>query len=494
MKYVLPTLVKMAIVMALVACAGQSSDPKKEYKDLKAVPASQSNDPDSPYVPDAQSVMIDGANTTTFGNFIEGKQGELKIRILPHIENLEKPTFIFSDFPSADEPQVVQIEPNLYKLVWTPKAGTIAPGKTSASFSFVVTVMANGQHDEIKPVFIVNKNNFSPKINGVDGLENAKIEEGKFITFSVDVKDQNSNNSEAPRLLVLPSRNANTEAFAESAAFFVTDNHAIDLNPKAMPDGTFRFYKVMKINSLPDLLDRKGKVDPNAASIPLCIDFEAITSGVSSGTVQKCVTGVYSAQPPVFTFAKADRKVVAGQSNVIDFSVGTANSLSAVSIQALSVKDSKGIVRNLSIDKALHCDAADKKTSLNCTVTWAPSCTAKDESSILQIKSVSNLNQKSKNSTTEEQFEIDHSACEAQAIAKIEADKKAADERAAAELKAADERAAAELKAKEEKAAAAQAAAEKKAADAKALADKKAAKAAAQKEKPKTASTAEQKS
>lgn len=429
MKNAVNLLIKAAVTMTLVACAGQSSDPLKEHKDVKGVPAHHNEAKPSTYTADVQSVQIVGTNEDSFGNFIEGKQGEILIQINPKVARVEKPTFTI-DFPLADEPQIVDAGQNKYRIVWTPKAGVIAPGKVSRAIGFAVIVEANGQFDEVRPTIVVNKTSMTTKITGIDGLPKSAVNEGDSVKFTVDVLVENYDKVTTPELMILPYRNSNTEAFMANGSVYVEDNKAQGVNPAEMGknSGAFRFYYIMRTRALPDLLDRKGNVDPNAASVQLCFNISAAGSGVS---VERCVKVNYAAQPAQVTFAKADRKVKAGESNVIDFTLSTLNAGSAI-----SVKDADKQIKNLSGDKNLVCTATDdKNTQLNCVLAWTPTCVVKSNtasSSVLKLKVDTTMNQQSKSKSIEEKFEVDQSGCEAIAKAKAEADKKAKEEAAAA--------------------------------------------------------------
>lgn len=510
MKNVVGLLLKAGITMALVACAGQSSDPLKDYKDVKAVPAheqrSEGKTADVPLI----RLEVDGGNEMNFGSFNVGKAGHVDVKVRSQgaankIQTIDDVSI--SDFSGSDQPTWSK-SGDTVRVFWTPKSTVIPDGKSSARKDFDLTVVATvaGRQtaETIRLTFTVDRDVLSPVIKGVNGLSGTKSE-GEKVEFTVDVEDPNANNGgAAPEVFAKVLFNTNTEAYNAGAAAYVTANEKISQNP-ARTGNVYRFYLVLHLDKLPPTKDRKGAVDDNAGQVEMCLNIgaESIVAQKTAGTKQVCLTGKYSAQPAKIAFEDNNTKVTAGVENTIRFKVSTENSLSALSVNNAQVN-------NLVGTKKLECTPNDdSKTLLNCAITWTPTCNAKlnTNSALVKLVAQSSLNgSKAKNSeTAQRQYEIDNSACEAQAKAKAEADAKAKEEAAklAAEKKAADEKAKAEAaaarklaqeeaaaKKKAEQEAAKQAREEAKKKAAEEAAAKKASTAAAQADKPKAQSSA----
>lgn len=426
---------KAVVTMALVACAGQSSDPLKDYKDVKAVREHNDQSQNQKYEINYASPRITGANETNIVNVVEGKQAELTVDIRPHVKLNSRPEVTVTGFELADQPSVIAVSPTISKVVWTSKAGTIAAGANSRQLKVNIRVNVNGQFDDLVGVIIVNRTNLIPKIKGADGLKK-EASEGSVINFSVDVQDANyESTGVAPELLIIPYMNSNIEAFMANGSTYVTQNYSQKQNPAALGAGTFRYYYQMNLRNLPDLLDRKGNVDANAAKVDLCFNLRAVSAaGTTSSTVQHCVNVAYSAQPAKIEFASNNRKLSAGQSNTIDINLSSADGASKIALKSSNLK---------SLGGDISCTASnDKSLEQKCVVSITPACKATNTSASLKIEATSTLNGKSKSTSTEEKFEIDQSGCEAIAKAKADADALAKSEKEAKAKAAADEKAA----------------------------------------------------
>lgn len=460
MKNVFENIIKMALTLALVACAGQTSDPLKEFDEVKRVPLhEEESDVTTAEVP-LLKLDIVGANEENYGVFTVNKQSHFDVKAVQLSQkNIAKITDMGIDgFTGADKPSVQRVSADTLRISWKPTSNNIPTGKNSAHkrFKVYVTYDALGQtHSTLtrELTVTVDRDLSAPQIKGTSGLKGIKAQEGKKIPFSITVKDPNYSGSGTPEVMFPKQMYTNTEAFMADASVYESQNLAIKQNPAYNGDGTFTFFHILDLSQLPDHRDRKGNVDQNAATVKLCLNIRVNSvADKTSGVTQECFEAEYSSQPAVVQFASADRKIIAGKENKVQFSLSTSNSLSALSVNN---KD----IANLAGEKTLECSSENEKnTKLNCLITWTPTCNAKAntaKASKLNLKAVSTLNKKSKDTAINEQFEIDQTGCEAQAAAekaaKAEADAKAKEEKAAADAAKKAEEAAKKEQAKTEK-------------------------------------------
>lgn len=438
--------------MALVACAGQSSDPLKEYDAVKRVPLHEEPSDGSVYEAPLLRLEVMGGSEENYGVFAVNKRSHFDVKAVQlSQDNPAKITSMgIENFKGSDQPTVQRISNDTLRISWSPKETNIPTGRNSTQKRFDVVALydAFGKKGarEVKEITVtINRDLQTPQITGTSGLKGIKAQEGKKVAFSVTVKDPNYNGSGIPEIMFPKQMYTNTEAFMADASVYETQNLAIKQNPAYNGDGVFTFFHVLDLERLPEHRDRKGNIDQNAATVKLCLNIRVNSvATILSGVTQECFDAEYSSQPADVKFASADRKIIAGKENKIAFSLATSNSLSA-----LSIKNEKEIA-NLAGEKSIECISENEKNSkLNCLLTWTPTCNAKAntaKASKLNLKVVSTLNNKSKETAIDEQFEIDHTDCEAKAAAE-----KA--EKAAAEEKAAQEKAATEAAKKAQEAA-----------------------------------------
>lgn len=460
MKNVFENLIKMALTMALVACAGQSSDPLKEYDAVKRVPLHEEPSDITIYEAPLLRLEVLGGSEENYGVFTANKRNHIDIKAVQLSQNnIAKISSLgIENFKGADQPTVQRISNDTLRISWSPKESNIPIGRSSTQKRFTVVALYDAlgrkaAREEKEITITINRDLQTPQITGTSGLKGIRAQEGKKVTFSVTVKDPNYNGTGIPEIMFPKQMYSNTEAFMADASVYESQNLAIKQNPAYNGSGVFTFFHVLDLEKLPEHRDRKGNIDQNAATVKLCLNIRVNSvENITSGVTQECFDAEYSSQSADVKFASSDRKIIAGKENKIAFSLGTANSLSS-----LSIKNEKDI-SNLAGEKSLECNPEnDRNTKVNCLLTWTPTCNVKANTaraSKLNLKVVSTLNKKSKETAVDEQFEIDHADCEAKEAAekaeKAAADAKAAQEKAAAEEKAAEEKAVAEAAKKAE--------------------------------------------
>ncbi len=460
---------KAAVTMALVACAGQSSDPLKDYKDVKLVPKHDKESPDQTASVHMFRILVSRTNEKTYGNFVVGKSGsvEIKLEKLSDKTPIQDSSIDISGFAGNNQPVKKKLSKDTWLLTWKPDANS----QERIEFTVTAKAIINGKETDghsKELVFNTSRNVKDPQVKSVTGL-NVNAVEGKNIQFSVVVNDPNYMDVGAPQVFFPPVQYNNTEAFMASAHKLVDENSK--LKPVHEGGGNFRFFYIMDLSKLPQDIDRKGNVDPNAAKVQLCLNIGvASVAGRNSGIVQECLDAKYSAQPPKIELLSANRKVKAGEANSIEVKISNSDGQSKVS---LAKPESQ--IGNLAGAKSVAITASDANSETY-TITWTPVCNSKannQKSSLLRLIAKATLNNASKDSLPlAEQFEIDNSGCEAIAKAKADAELKAKEEAAAAKKAEADKKAA-ELEAQKKVAsekAAADAAAKKKAQEEKAAA------------------------
>ncbi|MES2769259.1 MAG: hypothetical protein V4596_08940 [Bdellovibrionota bacterium] len=488
---------KAAVTVALVACAGQSSDPLKDYKDVKLVPKHDEKSEIQQVEVPMFKIIVGGTTEKTYGTFVVNKKGSVKVDVVQvgSKNKIQDVDLNILNFAGDNQPEVRK-SGNSFLLTWTPKSNALERTDFQVSVSAKVAGRLTEQTKDL--VFTVSRNLKAPQIKSITGL-NVNAVEGKDLQFSVVVNDPNYVDTGLPRMSFPPVPYDNTEAFTASAHRLIDENP--NLKPVHEGGGNFRFFYIMDMSKLPQDKDRKGKIDPNSSGVRLCLNILVVSVADRSIMIEECLDAKYTAQPAKIELLSANRKVKAGESNSIDLKISSTDGQSVVSL----VK-AESQIANLSGTKTITSLGSDSNSE-SFNISWTPSCNAKangQKSTLLKLTAKATLGNASKDSTLSEQFEIDISGCEAAAKAKADADQKAKEEKAAADLKAKEEKAAlakaeaekksAELEAKK-KAAAEKAAAdaeakkkaqEEKAAAAKVAAEKKAVEVQTQQPKPST--------
>ncbi len=450
MKNVTRLLIKAALTTALVACAGQSSDPTKDFKDVKLVKPHEDQHEIQTFELDLFEVETKGSNNLSHGNFTEGKQGKLTVIIKSLMGKALDANIEFLNFPYANEPKVAKTSANTYDVVWTPPTGTVGQGRTSQDVNFDLKVTAEGQTEIVPALFLVSRTNDIPKIVNVSGFKDSKglalkFEEGSKVKFSVEVEDPNYAGSGLPQVAPLPHRHSNVEAFYANGSGRIDQDYDQRINP-VVRGNKFKFFYTLDLHNLPKYRDGKNKVDERVATVDLCFKLLALSvTKTPSVEAPHCVTVHYKAQGAQIKFESDDNKIVAGKENEVKFSLFTTNSLSE--IEVLKMDD---VTKALAGSATLDCP---KGNAVACVLKWNPTCNAKSNSrnkSILRLRVNSTLNGKSIATKYQKQYEIDHTECEAIAKEKAEADKKAAEEKAAQAKAEAEAKKAAEAAKKEE--------------------------------------------
>ncbi len=432
----------------LVSCAGQSSDPLKDYKDVKAVPKSNAVSPNQ-VLPVAPFVIrVKGSSQDTYVNMVEAKPSQFEIELSPAQLNtvqISGSTLDIIDFPyAANQPVITKKSAFNYLITWTPQNGTIADGELTTVVPFHIVTRPTDQGltglgSEKTIGIIVGKTNGIPKIIGVDGLRE-NTTEGDVLKFSIVIEDPNYNNIRLPIIAFPPVPYSNDEAFMASAHQFTVLDGTKTQNPEVLKNNRFRFHYIMDLTKLPVDFGRDRKINPNSAKVEVCLNILVLSSsGVVSNKKgeavdlktktddQKCTTAVYAAQPAMIAWTdKGDRKVVAGQDNTFKFTLSTLTGLSAIDI--LNANDQ---IKKLDGTKSIDCAPTDdSKTKLECTFKWNPKtvCGTRKphpiESKEVEVvfKSTSVLNSIKKEETHKAKFEVTdlESNC-AQAVATKEA-------------------------------------------------------------------------
>lgn len=440
---------KVLGLILLVSCAGQSSDPLKDYKDVKAVAKTDVKSdgqiaPVSPFV-----IKVVGPNEKNYAHISEGKTGSFDIKVEPQSLQTTKisgSTLKLLDFPYAtNKPTIQKKDATTYTVTWTPQVGTIPNGELVDVISFNVLAQPTdaplqrfGTTHEV--TLIVTKTGEVPVILGVDGLPKTVQEGSKPINFTIDIEDPNYNGIRTPKIIFPDIFVNNTEANVAWLRKYVDQNRAQKQNPYNFP-GTkrFRYFYTLDVSKLPVDYDREGKLNLNASYVDMCLDVVALSA---SGTIlsekmqkevelnstadrQNCVKAYYTSQPAKMTWLSANKNAVAGKENTFEFKFSTENNLSVIDIPQ---KEKDAQLKKLSGEKSLECASADKN-EVHCILKWTPTsvCGTKKKfpdakKVVLNLTTLSTLGETKKTFVQDIQFELSdlESNC-AEAVAAKEA-------------------------------------------------------------------------
>jgi hypothetical protein len=444
-KNILALSACIGVCIGLVSCVGQSSDPMEKYSQLKvSVPTSQTSEHQT-IAPDVFSdadqlestellelkpklleLNLQGTSEVNNANFLEEQEGILYFKVTPKSLKITKYSVELTDFTMGSQPlnqrPVIKStdKANIFGLFWKAPAGIIPAGLNFISLKakIVMTVTetsdANlkGLIDEDTLHFIVSRNNSVPKILGRSKLD-AGIDEGKSLSFSVDIEDPGSAISpRIPEIQITPYVYANKEAFRADGSKYVDmdyDNFDNQKNPERLTDKTgsnkWRFHLKMTIEQLPLDRDRQGIENPMAPSVDVCFNIRAISALTTQSVQQQiCLKARYAAQAPVLKWDEGTNfDVVAGKNNILKFKIQSGNDLGETTL-----KDPAKQIAGLTGTKDLKCshETSDKLSSQVCELNWAPSCVKTQTVKKLTLKLDNKTGNKSKSQSFTKEFNI----------------------------------------------------------------------------------------
>ncbi|MEK6772917.1 MAG: hypothetical protein AABY64_03160 [Bdellovibrionota bacterium] len=405
-----------ALLMLLPGCGGQSSDPLKKYKDVKGEPLTEGGpqSEDQKIIPDLFTVEMGESDQSRSGNLIEGKEGQILIKISPKSTKISNFTVSLLDFPLQDQPKIqVTSTPGIYALMWKPPMGIIPPGAQGTEVATKILVTPTEASDSRligvagkpeKIVIFISRNNAQPKILNYTSLENG-VDEGQKIPFSIEIEDPASaTNPRTPEIQVTPFRYANTEAFVADGSSMLTQDTSKESIQK-IGATRWKFNYILNAERFADDRDRKGNVDAQSSSVKVCFYIRAISvSNTGSVQPQVCFTGRYAAQAPTLTWEDQNLKEVkSGVESQIKFSIKSANGLGKTEL-----KDTLKHISSLTGSKSVKCDPVveQNKESQNCVLTWTPTCSRSAAVKKLTFKVENTVGEKIKSQSFEKELNI----------------------------------------------------------------------------------------
>ena len=398
-----------ALLNFATGCKDSTSNPLEKYAGLKsAQPSDNKAVIQSILAPELFSVQIQGTNQINHGQFVEGQESELLIKVTPKSLAITKFSVQLADFPNVDRPVLAETSvKGIYSLRWLPNVGTIPGGKWGETFQaqLQITVLESSSKMLVGGAstksldIIVSRNSAQPKISGRSNLANG-IDEGKSTVFTVDVIDPGSLSSpRLPEIQITPYISANTEAYrADGSRYLVLDDQHPN-NPEKIAETIFRFYYLLQADQLPLDRDRLGREIPVAANVDLCFQMRAVSVvGTLSDQLQVCTKARYAAQAPVISFTEIP-ELKAGVPVALTVKISTLHPQSVISIPKPSL-----FIANIKGLKEVSCafESFDKKNSQICIIKWTPECNTMTTSMTISVKADSTLGSVTKSATKDQ--------------------------------------------------------------------------------------------
>lgn len=400
----------------LTSCAGSSSNPMEKYSALQGVPAPSAKTP-APVQPaptvneiavEVFSIDLSGTSQKNNGNYIEGEEGQVLVRIVPKSPQITRFSVSLVDFSKTERPTLVPTsDPQIYALQWKPSLGIIPSGLSGAVLAAEIQAVVTEATDSRlvglsrNESFSINvsRNMTQPKIIGKSNFP-SQVEEGQTISFSIDIDDPSSAMSpRIPEILRTSYLYANTEAYRGDAMPYVfPDPNPHQTNPMRIKEGggtKWRFFYILKVDQLPLDRDRNGVEIPSASEVELCFLIRAQSTIVTySAQEQLCFKAKYAAQPPAVILNEQDLKEIkSGVETILTFKASTPNAASVVKTASQQVK--------------CEPEVAGKTNAVTCTMKFTPTCsrTATSKKSI-NIKFDAVLNGKTKSTTLNKELTV----------------------------------------------------------------------------------------
>lgn len=395
------TLPTLLIASLLTGCGDTSSNPIEKYNGIKTGPVNN----DKAVVqtianPDLFSVTVQGSNEVNAGQFVEGVESTVLIKIEKKDLAITQYTAELESFANLNPPVLTETaQAGIYALTWFTPVGTIPTGLPGLKYVAKIRIKVLGATSQqlvnvsnLKSVELdVNRNGVVPTLAYSDLSKG--VDEGINTVFTVDVTDPNSAvNPRLPEIKIDHYINSNTEAYrADGFKYFELDDKRPQ-NPERKGT-TFRFYFNLLVDHLPLDRDRNGIEVPAATSVPLCFMLSAV-SGSKTPSIEKqiCTVARYASQPPVITFREIP-ELKAGHEVSLSFQMTAPHALSVVTLNKPAVT-----LANLSGAKVITCtnEVLDKKNSQVCVIKWTPACISKTVNVDVLVKADATLADKVK--------------------------------------------------------------------------------------------------